>query len=191
MEQLAEEFADIASFHTVWVREPHAGGAYPQPESIEERERYARDFVADHDAKIEVLLDDMEGSLHRLIGGFPNSVYVIDVRGRVAYRASWNDAREVRRVLERQREIGRRVSEQEALGIPRWSEEMSPALSDDPNHEYVVSIDVWEQAENYAEPERFLGPERAEVFRAKYEEITGRRSIRPEDVRAESGGGEG
>lgn len=179
MEQLAAEFADIASFFTVWVREPHAGGAYPQPETIDERRRYARDFVADQDPKITVLIDDMAGSIHRLMGGLPNSTYVIDGRGRVAYRATWNDAREVRRVLEQQREILRRRQSGEALGIPRWSEEMTPALAEDPDHDAVRSIEVWEQAENYDEPERFFGPERGEQLRATYERVTGRQSIRP------------
>jgi len=179
MEQLAAEFADIASFFTVWVREPHAGGNYPQPTTSEERQQYARDFVADHDAKIAVLVDDMAGSLHQLMGGFPNSTYVIDARGHVAYRATWNDAREVRRILERQREILNRRQAGTALGIPRWSEEVSPALADDPDAESVVSIEVWEQAENYEEPERFLGPERAEHMRATYERATGRESVRP------------
>jgi hypothetical protein len=179
MEQLAEEFADIASFQTVWVREPHAGGDYPQPETIEQRQQYAKDFVAADDAKITVLVDDLEGSIHPLMGGFPNSVYVIDARGRVAYRASWTDAREIRRILERQREIARRVEGRQNLGIPRWSEEVSPALAEDPDDYVVRSIEVWEEAKNYGEPERFLGPERAEVFRTSYESITGRESIRP------------
>ena len=164
------------------MREPHAGGAYPQPTSIEERRQYAQDFVADHEAKITVLIDDLKGSIQRLMGNFPNSVYVIDARGRVAYRANWTDARELRRALERQREIGRRLGESQHLGIVRWSEEINPALAEDPDHEQVVSIEVWEQAENYEEPERFLGPERAEQYRSTYERVTGRRSIRPSEA---------
>lgn len=179
MEQLAAEFADIASFFTVWVREPHAGGSYPQPETIEERRQYAQDFVAADDAKITVLVDDMAGSLHRLMGGFPNSTYVIDARGHVAYRATWNDAREVRRILERQREILSRRAAGTALGIPRWSEEVSPTLADDPDQDAVTSIEVWEEAKNYEEPERFFGPDIAERIRGTYERVTGRESIRP------------
>jgi hypothetical protein len=179
MERLAEEFADIASFHTVWVREPHAGGDYPQPETIEQRQQYARDFVASDGATITVLVDDMDATIQRLMGGFPNSVYVIDVRGRVAYRAGWTDHREIRRILERQRVIADRVEAGQYLGIPRWSEELTPALTDDPDAEFVRSIEVWEEAKNYGEPERFLGPERAERFRSAYERITGRASIRP------------
>lgn len=45
----------------------------------------------------------------------------------------------------------------------------------------VTAIRVWEQAKNYGEPERFMGPERAARFRAAYERATGHQSVRPED----------
>jgi len=37
MEQLARDYADVADFFTVWVREAHAGGDFPQPENVEQR----------------------------------------------------------------------------------------------------------------------------------------------------------
>ena len=50
---------------------------------------------------------------------------------------------------------------------------------DDPAQEMVTAIEVWEQAENYGQPERFFGLERAERFRAGDDRVTGRYSIRP------------
>ena len=179
MESLAREFADIASFFTIWVREAHAGGNYPQPETVDGRCSYARDFLAADHVAIPVVMDDFGGSIQHVMGGFPNSVYIIDPRGRVAYRANWADSREVHRVLNAQREVLRRLAVAEDLGIPRWSEEVSPALNEDPANETVMAIRVWEEAANYGEPERFMGPERAASFRAAYERATGRQSIRP------------
>ncbi len=126
----------------------------------------------------------MEGSIHRLFGYFPNSVVVLDEIGRVAYRATWSDHREIRRVLER---LGKAAAIRAAggsVGIPRWSEEMSPKLADDPTFELAKSFEVWEGAGNYDEPERFMGPERGAAFRAAYEKATGRKSIRPQGVAA-------
>lgn len=181
---MAKEFAETAHFFTLWVREPHSGGRYPQPENLEQREKYAHDFCkADH-STVPVILDDMEGTIHRLFGYFPNSVVVLDERGRVAYRATWSDNREIRRILE---SLGKARAIREAggnAGIPRWSEEIMPKLSDDPNAELIKAIEVWEEAENYDEPERFMGPERGEAFRQAYEKATGRKSIRPETVSA-------
>jgi hypothetical protein len=99
MEQLAQDYADVADFFTVWVREAHAGGDFPQPACAEQREQYARAFVASDTPDIQILLDDMEGTLQALMGDFPNSVYVVDGRGVVVYRSSWSDAREIDRVL--------------------------------------------------------------------------------------------
>jgi len=183
-EALAKEFAESAQFFTLWVREPHSGGRYPQPETIEQREQYAHDFCkADH-STVPVILDDMEGTIHRLFGYFPNSVVVLDERGRVAYRATWSDNREIRRIV-KSLDKARAVREAGGnAGIPRWSEEIMPKLSGDPNSDVIKAFEIWEEAGNYDEPERFMGPERGEAFRQAYEKATGRKSIRPETVAA-------
>jgi hypothetical protein len=179
MEQLARDYADVADFFTVWVREAHAGGDFPQPENVEQREQYARAFVASDTPDIQILLDDMDGTLQALMGDFPNSVYVVDGRGVVVYRASWSDAREIDRVLGRLRQIAERREARVPLGMGRWSEESLPALHDDPDQSAVNTIEVWEEAKNYEEPEVFMGAENAERLRATYERVTGKQSIRP------------
>ena len=184
MEQLARDFADSAAFFTVWVREAHSGGNYPQPEDVATRERYARDFCAADHTSIPVIVDDMEGSLHAHLGFFPNAVYIIDARGRVAYRAQWTDHREVRRVLERLRAGEQRRAERVNAGFPVFAEEMLFQLPDDPEAGAVQAITTWEEAGNYDEPERFAGEERAELLRSTYERVTGRTSTRPQKTPA-------
>ncbi len=188
MEAVAGELGEAASFFTVWVREAHAGGDYPQPESLAERERYAHDFREGEQASIPIVLDDMQGSLHRLFGNLPNAVYVIDGRGRVAYRASWADHREIRRVLDRLLETDRRMAERVYAGVPRWSEEVLRKLPEDPTQDVRTTFDVWESAGNYDEAERFFG-DRAERMRAQYERLTGRAPRRA--AVGDSGGGGG
>ncbi len=180
MEQLAQEFAGSAAFFTVWVREAHAGGDYQQPDDMEDRERHASDFCAADGAAIPVILDDMQGSLHGQFGSFPNSVYVLDERGVVVYRANWADHREVRRVLEQLREMSRRFEQREFAGSPRWSEELLRELPDDPTAPIVTSFKVWQSARNYDEPERFFG-QRSEQMRDLYRRATGEESIRAKE----------
>jgi len=184
MEELAAEFGDTASFFTVWVREPHAGGDFPQPENVETRKQYAQACVDADGQKIPVIVDDMEGSLHQHLGHFPNAVYVLDSRGRVAYRAIWLDHREIRRVLERLREADERYANNVSSGMPLWSEELVRKLPDDPNQDLANAFAVWESAKNYGEPERFYGPERAATMRKQYEDATGKQTIRPTEVTA-------
>jgi hypothetical protein len=179
MEALAEEFAESTQFYTVWCREAHAGGDYPQPETIEQRRQYARDCSQHDDASVPVIVDDMEGTLQKQLGGFPNCVYVIDGRGRVVYRAVWTDHRQVRRVLERLDAAAERRAQQQSPGMAVWSEELLPRMDDEPDGALIKAFEIWEHARNYDEPERFYG-ERSEMIRETYERATGRQSIRPE-----------
>ena len=113
------------------------------------------------------------------MGGFPNSVYLIDGRGRVVYRANWTDTREIARVLARLRTIAARRAAGEPFGMGRWSEESLLALQDDPQQAAIDAITVWEGARNYAEREAFMGEENAARLRETYERVTGKPSIRP------------
>ena len=76
--------------------------------------------------------------------------------------------------------------------LPRWARRFSPpdpparcGLPDPGTAnlvwQVVTAIRVWEQAKNYGEPERFMGPKRVARFRAAYERATGHQSVRPED----------
>lgn len=39
-----------------------------------------------------MLVDDLEGTVHRAYGALPNMAYVIDRGGRIAYKADWTHA---------------------------------------------------------------------------------------------------
>jgi len=47
-----------------------------------------------------MLVDDLDGTLHRAYGTLPNMTYVVGRGGRIVYRADWTDARSVALVLE-------------------------------------------------------------------------------------------
>ncbi len=49
--------------------------------------------------------------------------------------------------------------------MPAWSEQSPPPDPDQGIEGVIRAIEVWEQAENYDEPERYLGEEVAEGFR--------------------------
>ena len=48
----------------------------------------------------QMLVDDLEGTVHHAFGTLPNMTYIIGPRGRVTYRANWTDARSIETVLE-------------------------------------------------------------------------------------------
>ncbi|HJN92225.1 MAG TPA: hypothetical protein QGF05_05825 [Dehalococcoidia bacterium] len=184
MEALAAEYAGRAvSFFSVYVRDAHAGGAYPQPEDIEQRLRYADNCRKADGQKIPMIVDEIENPIHTAYGGLPNMVYVIDSRGKVAFRSSWTKHDQVRHAVERLVAFdAAQASGKATMGaLPSWSEQSLPPAPEEGPAGLIQAIEVWEAVENFDEPERFLGPEMAERFRAAYKMVSGRDSIRPGD----------
>lgn len=46
-----------------------------------------------------VLVDDLEGTVHRAYGALPNYVDIIDPQGTVVFRSDWNKPKAVREAL--------------------------------------------------------------------------------------------
>lgn len=46
-----------------------------------------------------MLVDDIEGTVHRRYGSMPNMIYIIDKNGKIAYKAMWTDHDEIASVL--------------------------------------------------------------------------------------------
>lgn len=90
-----------AAFLTLYVREVHPGKNAPPHRSMEDKRAAARRAAAEDGEGAEVLVDDLEGTVHRAYGPLPNIVYVVDADGKVAMRGGWNDPRVVEEALSR------------------------------------------------------------------------------------------
>lgn len=88
------------AFFTIYVREPHPGENYPHHTSWEQKLQYACECRTQDQIATPVLVDDLEGTVHRAYGTMPNMVYIVDKGGRVAYKAMWTDHTEIAGVLE-------------------------------------------------------------------------------------------
>jgi len=111
MNQLAREFGGAAvEFLFVYVREAHPGERIPAHSSMDEKTRAAEELRDREVIRMPVIVDGLRGPIHRKYGKMPNSTFLIDKSGRVAFRAFWtqpnviHDALEA--LLERQRERG-------------------------------------------------------------------------------------
>jgi len=99
MNELARTFPNI-TFLVLYVREAHPGEKIHQHSSFEEKLSCAR-LARDEDGESRtIIVDDVEGSAHRLYGSMPNSVYVINPKGVVVFHGDWNDIDEVKNVLQ-------------------------------------------------------------------------------------------
>ncbi len=49
--------------------------------------------------RTRLVVDDLDGTMHRAYGMLPNMVYILDREGRVVYKAMWTDRADLATVL--------------------------------------------------------------------------------------------
>jgi peroxiredoxin len=101
LSRLYEEYADDdVEFLFVYVREAHPGDRLPAHQSEEEKAEAAELLREEEDVEMPILVDKLDGKVHRQYGGLPNSTYLIDKSGRVAFRAMWTRPRVIEEALQ-------------------------------------------------------------------------------------------
>ncbi len=97
---MAREYAS-RGFASVFVytREAHPGERFPAHRSPEQKLAHARAFRERCAIERPILVDDLEGTGHRLYGTLPNMTYLLGRGGRVLFRADWTDAATIEAVL--------------------------------------------------------------------------------------------
>jgi peroxiredoxin len=99
--QLKEEFGGKGvSFFLLYTREPHPAENYPAHSSAEQKLAYARDLKRLEDVRFPIIVDDLDGRIHRSYGTWPNALFVIHKDGRLIFRSNMANHRELRQFLE-------------------------------------------------------------------------------------------
>jgi hypothetical protein len=99
MADLAARHPDVA-FVVLYVREAHPGERIGPHVDADAKRAAARLVESELGDCREVLIDDLDGTAHRVLGGFPNMVYIVDHRGLVVFRGDWVDVDAVSAVLD-------------------------------------------------------------------------------------------
>lgn len=87
--KLHADFGDRIRFVFVNTREAHPGDLIVQPTTPEQKHAHAEALRDHHHISYEVAVDDIDGTLHRHFTPKPNSAYLLQTDGTVAYRAHW------------------------------------------------------------------------------------------------------
>ena len=98
LEELFKEYGDRAHFLFIYAREAHPRELIPEHTSFEQKVLQAK-MLRDRGNSRQILVDRLYGDVHRVYGGRPNMSWILDHTGRVAYKASWTDANDIRAVL--------------------------------------------------------------------------------------------
>jgi hypothetical protein len=88
MNELAKKFKDT-TFYILYTREAHPGEHIPAHNSIEAKllnSRRLKKILAD---ERNLIVDGVEGDLHKQLGALPNSAFIFSVQGVLKYRANW------------------------------------------------------------------------------------------------------
>ena len=87
LQRLRQEFGSEIEFLMVNVREAHPAENMAQPETFEEKLEHARTLKERFEIPWTVVTDDIDGSFHRALDTKPNSAYIVDRDGVIAFRA--------------------------------------------------------------------------------------------------------
>lgn len=76
------------AFFLVYVRESHPAERYPHHASIEQKLAYARDLQRLENIRFPILVDSLDGAIHRVYGLSPAALFVVHRDGRLLYRST-------------------------------------------------------------------------------------------------------
>jgi len=85
----------------IYTREAHPGENVPHHDSFDRKLACARLLAEEAGISRDILVDDLDGTVHRAYGLMPNMTWVIGPGGRVAYKANWTSAANVEAFLGR------------------------------------------------------------------------------------------
>ncbi len=86
LNELYEDFGDEVEFLFVYVREAHPGEEIGPHQDMREKLRAAEQFREEEDVDIPIIVDDLNGRIHKKYGKAPNPTYLIDRSGRISFR---------------------------------------------------------------------------------------------------------
>lgn len=87
-------------FVDVLVRQAHPGPGAPAYHDLATKLADARRYVDGERIPWPVLVDDLEGTVHRAYGGLADPTYLLDVDGRIAFAQMWTHVPTLHRALE-------------------------------------------------------------------------------------------
>ncbi|HEY7062769.1 MAG TPA: redoxin family protein [Chloroflexota bacterium] len=87
-------------FFLVYTKESHPGERYAHHTSMEQKIGYARDLRHLEAVEVPILVDSLDGRVHRAYGPWPTSLFVVHRDSRLVYRSTIADPRELEGFLE-------------------------------------------------------------------------------------------
>ena len=124
------------SFFLLYTRESHPAENYAAHENFDQKIAYARDLQRLEDVKFPVIVDPLDGRIHRTYGVWPNALFVIHKDGRLIFRSNMASDRELRQFLEDLLAAEKAAAEGQVTHL-QYSERVLPHVADQATHRRV------------------------------------------------------
>ncbi len=101
MDEMAERWADRAvSSVFIYTREAHPGEHYPHHDSMSRKREHARAFHDLTGLRRPLLVDSLDGKVHRAWGLMPNMTWIVAQGGLVVYKGAWTGPEDIEECLQ-------------------------------------------------------------------------------------------
>jgi peroxiredoxin len=101
LERLRNDFAgESFEFLLLYTRESHPAENYRAHECFEQKLSYARELQRLENIRLPIIVDHLDGRIHRAYGVWPNALFVIHKDGRLVFRSNMANDRELRQFIE-------------------------------------------------------------------------------------------
>jgi len=115
LNDLYQERDPNVEFFFVYAREAHPGEQLPAHRSYEDKVKAAELLRESEGIDIPILVDELNGSIHRKYGNLPNPTFLIDKSGRIAFRSLGTRASVINAALDELLEIQREEGKDHAV----------------------------------------------------------------------------
>lgn len=102
-------------FFFVYTREAHPGDKLRRHASYEEKLNAAELLREDEGVDIPIIVDELNGSIHRQYGKLPNPTFIIDKSGRIAFRSLGTRASVINAALDELLEVQHQEGKDHAI----------------------------------------------------------------------------
>jgi len=99
--QLKKDFRDRQiAFFLLYTRESHPAEHFAAHTSFEQKLAYANELEKLENVEVQIIVDHLDGRIHRAYGLWPNALFVIHKDGRLIFRSNMANHAELRQFLE-------------------------------------------------------------------------------------------
>ncbi len=101
MEKMYNEYRGKGfEFFLVYIREAHPGELIQAHSSYEDKMKRAKELGREEEISIPILVDTLDGQLHRAYGMRANSAFVINRQGTLVFKSEWADPLQIKDVVD-------------------------------------------------------------------------------------------